>query len=287
LSIFIGFVPSHNHTITIVSSSHHHLTAKNKKNKKKTHTHHTKHQQFLTVKVGDSRIAIVHGDAHSLSGWSFALECMEPVDQELVNSMTCGRNTSSSLSCSGGGELSTGTTTSSTSKSVGPPITKYDDVLRWLEEANVDGFACTHTCLPFAQHFDASSKIQSSSSSSGGSGGGGRSGVVVNNGSAGTPNFKGARGVGLITRIEALQGDGTRFDTEKDIPRGSIYGTTIDNKLRIDAIAIEYDHEKWVERFSRNWPENSPAHISYFQRINQGTDLTLGQAARNGFKISK
>jgi hypothetical protein len=146
----------------------------------------------------------------------------------------------------------------------------------------VDGFACTHTCLPFAQHFDASVKIQTSSSG----GGGGRSGVVVNNGSAGMPNFKGTRGVGLITRIEAL-GDGTRFDTEKDIPRGSIYGTTIDNKLRIDAIAIEYDHEKWVERFSRNWPENSPAHISYFQRINQGTGLTLGQAARNGFKISK
>lgn len=195
--------------------------------------------------MGDSRIAVVHGDAHSLSGWSFAIESMEPVDNAIIQSLGCT-----------------------------PSVTKTSTVNEWLLEAQVDGFACTHTCLPFAQTFDSRSDGSNNDSSGDNNGG-----VVVNNGSAGMPNFKDMSGVSLITRIATIKDEDVR------IPKGSLYGTTIGN-LRIDAIGVEYDHNKWMSRFLLNWPVGSPAHESYFNRIDNGTDLDIRQAARKGFTLT-
>src|SRR5688572_10722139 len=75
-----------------------------------------------------------------------------------------------------------------------------EKVQRWFEDTGVAAFACTHTCLPFAQVFllllvvtychiktiddDKSRKL------------------IINNGSAGMPNFRGTK-FGLLTRIAA------------------------------------------------------------------------------------
>ena len=35
----------------------------------------------------------------------------------------------------------------------------------------------------------------------------------------------------------------------------------------VEVVPVEYDHERWVQRFLAAWPEDSPAHASYFERI--------------------
>jgi hypothetical protein len=75
------------------------------------------------LNVGDQRIGIVHGDAESLSGWSFAAECLSPV----------------AASCSGDT----------------PPghLTPERDIATFFRGADVLAFASSHTCLPHARDF--------------------------------------------------------------------------------------------------------------------------------------
>jgi hypothetical protein len=119
---------------------------------------------------------------------------------------------------------------------------------RWIEtmfrEANVHAFASTHTCLPAFRRFDG--------------------GVVANNGAAGMPNFVGSR-CGVITRV------GARAHPMR------LYGMEVAG-VSIDALRVDYDHERWMTRFLSSWPEGSPAHESYHRRMVQGTRLRLEQA---------
>ena len=112
---------------------------------------------------------------------------------------------------------------------------------RWVEsmfaEAKVDAFASTHTCAPALARFDG--------------------GVVANNGAAGMPNFAGVR-AGLITRIGV-----SAFRHP-----GALHERTCGAHVQL--LPIDYDHERWVERFAASWPEGSAAHASYFRRITQG-----------------
>jgi hypothetical protein len=48
--------------------------------------------------------------------------------------------------------------------------------------------------------------------------------------------------------------------------------------VHVEALRIDYDHDRWVERFLAAWPEGSPAHASYFHRIARGPRFTLAQA---------
>jgi hypothetical protein len=48
---------------------------------------------------------------------------------------------------------------------------------------------------------------------------------------------------------------------------------------------VHYDHEAWLRRFLRDWPEGSPAHASYHRRLVDGPDFSLRQAARDGVTI--
>ena len=73
--------------------------------------------------VGDQRIGIVHGDAESLSGWSFAVECLSPV----------------AASCSG--DLPSG------------QLTSEREIEAFFRAADVLAFASSHTCLPHARDF--------------------------------------------------------------------------------------------------------------------------------------
>lgn len=114
-------------------------------------------------------------------------------------------------------------------------------VRAWARQARVDAFACSHTCLPWA-----------------GSPGGV---AVINNGSAGMPNFRGLR-QGLATRIAAAS------NPAPDALYAVTAGTT-----RLEAVPIAYDHAAWERRFLRAWPAGSPAHASYYRRIVEGPAL--------------
>jgi hypothetical protein len=124
----------------------------------------------------------------------------------------------------------------------------------WLDDvvgaAQVDLFACTHTCLAALRDYRLNA---------------GRL-TVINNGAAGMPNFSGSR-FGLITRIASSPS-----------PHQPLYGITRDG-IHIDAIAVGYDQNAFLDRFLARWPEGSPAHASYFRRIVDGPAYTIGQAA--------
>ena len=113
--------------------------------------------------------------------------------------------------------------------------------------AQVDVFASSHTCLPVLQRF-------------------GDSRAIVNNGSAGMPNFRGEL-YGVVTRISINPSDDALYRLEC-------------NDIHVEAIALRYDHAAWEKRFLELWPEGSPAHRSYYGRITNGPSYTVGQALR-------
>lgn len=122
---------------------------------------------------------------------------------------------------------------------------------RWFEHAQVDAFACTHTCLPVFQGLP------------------GRKHWVLNNGAAGMPNFRGDP-AGLLTRVapSPYAGPERRF------------GVTLAPGVHAEAIAIDVDANDWQRRFLALWPEGSAAHVSYFDRIQRGPDYHPGVAIR-------
>ena len=144
--------------------------------------------RLLRVRVGTAIIGIIHGDPDSLAGWGLAVE---------------------SLATSGG-------------PTDGPRVRE------WARQAGVDGFACSHTCLPWM---------------------GAPGGIpVANNGSAGMPNFRGCLH-GLATRIAPVQA-----------PHGDAVYSMEALGLRFEAIPLHYDRQAWRTRFERLWPPGSPAH---------------------------
>lgn len=116
-------------------------------------------------------------------------------------------------------------------------------------KANVDIFASTHTCLPALRRFAF-----------------GAAKLVANNGAAGMPNARGTH-FGMLTRI----GRGPS-------PHTPLYGDTVLG-VSVDALAICYDDTAWRQQFLANWPEGSPAWLSYFARIANGPDYRLQAAA--------
>ena len=120
----------------------------------------------------------------------------------------------------------------------------------WLQsafdEAEVDVFASSHTCQPAVWAW------------------GDRR--VINNGAAGMPNFDGIR-AGVITRI-----------SEVASPHAPLYGARRGG-VHIDALAVRYDHERWLTDFLAQWPEGSDAYESYFKRILGQTGFMVSQAS--------
>jgi len=133
-----------------------------------------------------------------------------------------------------------------------------DAVERWLDQARVDAFASTHTCLPVFQRLGAGAGAQGASGAR----------WVFNNGAAGMPNFQGDP-AGLVTRVALtpFKGPERRFGV---VERG----------VHIDALAIDIDAAAWQRQFQQLWPEGSDAHASYFQRIQHGPVYHLKDAVR-------
>jgi hypothetical protein len=129
-----------------------------------------------------------------------------------------------------------------------------DDPMRrtWIEScfarAGVHIFASSHTCLPACRTF-ATTRGEC---------------AIVNNGSAGMPNFSGTAH-GIVTRIAPAAS-----------PR-ALYGTSIEG-VRVEALPVAYDQAEWLEEFLHNWPPGSPAHLSYWDRLVGGLAGTLSDA---------
>ena len=128
-------------------------------------------------------------------------------------------------------------------------------VRRWFDAAQVDIFACSHTCLPVFHSMPMSGRAFAP--------------IVLNNGAAGMPNFRG-RIEGLLTRIAVrpLQGS---------LGHERCYGL-VRNGIHMDAVAIRFDTERWAQRFLTDWPEGSDAHASYWPRITEGPDYEVADA---------
>jgi hypothetical protein len=113
-----------------------------------------------------------------------------------------------------------------------------------FDAAQVRVFASSHTCLPVMAAFP-----------------GGR--VLVNNGSAGMPNFRGTS-FGIATRISL-------------VPGMSLYAQRA-GRVRVEAIAIDYDAPAWQRHFLAQWPASSDAHESYYRRIVNGPGYGVQEA---------
>ena len=61
----------------------------------------------------------------------------------------------------------------------------------------------------------------------------------------------------------------------------TLYGTRLGD-MRVDAVALDYDHAAWLAHFDTTWPTGSPAAVSYRQRIAEGPNYVLASAMRAG-----
>jgi hypothetical protein len=120
---------------------------------------------------------------------------------------------------------------------------------RAFELGAVDGFACSHTCLPALRVYPR--------------------GFVINNGAAGMANFTGST-AGVITRIS------TRAVPEA-LCAQRLYGL-FERGVWIDALRIDFDVDAWLAIFDRLWCADSPAAASYRARITQGPAFSAAQA---------
>lgn len=167
---------------------------------------------FARYRVGDARVAVVHGDAETLAGWRFAVDALDDPANRAWMADT-------------------------------------------FQQARADIFASSHTCLPALRRFDLA----------------GRAKWIVNNGAAGMPDFADTR-FGVVTRIGVSPCPHPRL-------YGGIVGTTY-----LDALALEFDAERWEREFLANWPPDSPAFLSYFERIQRGPAHALTTAAPPRFE---
>jgi hypothetical protein len=117
-------------------------------------------------------------------------------------------------------------------------------VRHWFDVAQVDAFACSHTCLPVFHSLPMPGRRFTP--------------VVLNNGAAGMPNFR-DRTAGLLTRVALRPFEGPE----------RVLGL-VRHGVCMDAIEIRYDERRWAEQFLRQWPERSDAHTSYWRRIAAG-----------------
>ena len=97
-----------------------------------------------------------------------------------------------------------------------------------FEQAALDGFASTHTCLPALKVFDTPLGER----------------FVVNNGAAGMPNFRSTR-YGLITRLD-------RYRCPRALT-ARLYGADAAG-VYVDALAVRFDAGAWHAEFERLWP---------------------------------
>jgi hypothetical protein len=128
-----------------------------------------------------------------------------------------------------------------------------DRLCALFEQAAVDGFSSSHTCLPALKAFDTPLGER----------------FIVNNGAAGMPNFRGVRS-GVLTRIAVVP-------VPVALHEARLYGGEFDG-LHVDALAVHFDAAAWDTGFARLWPAGSDAAVSYGSRIADGPDFGIDDA---------
>jgi hypothetical protein len=138
---------------------------------------------------------------------------------------------------------------------LGVPTTQTD-IADWCSRARVEVFASTHTGRPFSQDYDLPEGRR----------------LVINNGLAGMPNFAGST-VGIATRLSI----------DPTPPPDAFYGTTLGDRarpLRIDAVPVDYDPERWQHQLLTQWPLRTAGHTAYDTLRRGHVTTTVAQAAR-------
>ena len=129
-------------------------------------------------------------------------------------------------------------------------------VRQWFEQAQVDAFACSHTCLPVFQALPMAGRAIDP--------------LVLNNGATGMPNFRGDS-AGLLTRIAVRPFAGAPALRRHGLRAGEAF---------VDALAVDSATPAWRTQFLEQWPPGSDAHESYWARISDGPDHAPAQALR-------
>jgi hypothetical protein len=124
----------------------------------------------------------------------------------------------------------------------------------WFDAAQVDAFACSHTCLPVFHTLPMPGRSTPA--------------VVLNNGATGMPNFAGSA-VGLFTRVALQPFAGPPAACRHGLVRAGVH---------INAVAVDASTPQWQTAFVQQWPPGSDAHTSYWQRICQGPAFHPAQA---------
>jgi hypothetical protein len=172
------------------------------------------------IKVGEASVGIVHGDPEMLSGWSFAAERLSSIGK-----------------CCSGDEATVA-------------LTSQEKIASYFQQAGVQAFASTHTCLAHARDYVVDGEDR----------------LIINNGAAGLPNFAN-RSYGLVTRIALVD----------KAHANSLYGFTLKG-TRFDALPVHYAQPEFIRHFIRNWAPGSPAYEAYFNRVVNGPDFDLADA---------
>ncbi len=122
--------------------------------------------------------------------------------------------------------------------------------------ANARIIASSHTCLPVALELDTAV---------------GRC-ALINNGSAGMPNFAGTQ-FGIVSRISV-----------RPAP-DALYGIRLD-AVHVDAMAVRYDARRFRDDFDSQWPAGSDAQLSYAGRIASGPAYSQSNALRSAVSLA-
>lgn len=123
-----------------------------------------------------------------------------------------------------------------------------------------DIVASSHTCTPAVRRFEHRAQPD-------------RATLLVNNGSAGMANLRADR-AGLVTRLASvpLTELGTARLAElglRTMFRGQHAG------IWVEALAVDFDHAAWQQRFASRWPDRSDAELSYGARIRTGGTVSI------------
>lgn len=132
-------------------------------------------------------------------------------------------------------------------------ILRQDEVDTFMTDNDLDVFTTTHTCAPAAIRLAR--------------------GVVVNNGAAGLPNFKG-EDFGLCIRIASTPLQDSLFEYELD-------------GLFVQAVPVRYNNEAYIEWFDDLWAPTSAAAISYRSRILDGPEDRIKDSLLGGFRLGE
>ena len=127
-------------------------------------------------------------------------------------------------------------------------------VRQWFAQAEVDAFACSHTCLPVFHALPMAGRAIVP--------------LVLNNGATGMPNFRGDA-AGLLTRIAVRPFTGPDAVRRHGLRAGAAF---------VDALAVDSATPAWRAQFLQQWPPGSDAHASYWARISAGPDHAPEQA---------